>query len=163
MATFLLYWNPYFSSYKLDRFLDEFNFPEGVDVLSAWDEWDRSPNGFDWSVAEHDKASAGDRFYFVKVGYDKPTGIVGTGTFVSEPYEGDDWSGQGRRTWYMRMEWDAVIRPTSDSILKTSDLAAAIPEVDWTHGQAGTLVSPDIASKLDSLWHFHLLNLLRLE
>jgi len=47
MNTFLLYWNPYFSSYKLSRFLDEFDFPEGKDVLTEDDDWDRSPNDFD--------------------------------------------------------------------------------------------------------------------
>ena len=79
MNTFLLYWNPFFSSYKLERFLDEFDFPEGVDVLTDLDEWDRSPNDFDWSIVEHEKAHAGDRFVFIKVGYEKPIGIVGVG------------------------------------------------------------------------------------
>ena len=69
MKTFLLYWNPHFSSYKLERFLRDFSFPEGKDVLTMFDEWDRSPDGFNWSVAEHEKAHAGDRFVFVKTDY----------------------------------------------------------------------------------------------
>lgn len=39
----------------------------------------------------------------------------------------------------------------------------AIPEVYWTKGKAGVEVSPEIAAKIESLWHNHLLNLLRLE
>ena len=163
MNTFLLYWNPYFSSYKLDRFLNDFHFPEGKDVLTLFDEWDRSPDGFNWSVAEHEKAHAGDRFVFVKVGYGKPTGIVGVGTFTSDPYIDKDWSGQGRKVYYMDMEWETVIRPNSDSVLKTSDLIKAIPEVMWSRGQAGVEVAPEIAEKIDNLWHDYLLNLLRLE
>ncbi len=163
MATFLLYWNPYFSSYKLERFLEEFNFPEGKDVLTMFDEWDRSPNDFDWSIVEHDKAHEGDKFVFVRVGYSKPTGIIGVGHFTTEPFEGKDWSGQGRETWYMGMEWETVIKPTSDSILKTDVLIDVIPEVYWTKGKAGVEVSHEIAARIEDLWHGHLLNLLRLE
>ena len=156
MATFLLYWNPYFSSYKLDRFLDEFDFPEGVDVLTDLDDWDRSPNDFDWSIVEHEKAHAGDRFVFIKVGYEKPTGIVGVGHFTSEPFLDEDWSGQGRKVYYMKMDWEAVINPTSDKILKTNKLIEAIPEVMWSKGKAGVEVAPEVAEKIEALWKKHL-------
>lgn len=156
MATFLLYWNPFFSSYKMDRFLEDFDFPEGKDVLTDDDDWDRSPDFFNWDVLEHDKAEEGDRFYFVKVGYDKPTGIVGSGYFISEPYEDEDWSGQGRKVFYMDIEWETVIKPTSDKLLKTEVLAEAIPEIVWTKGRSGVMVAPEIANKLDELWEKHL-------
>ena len=136
MNTFLLYWNPFFSSYKLDRFLDEFDFPDGVDVLTEFEEWDHSPNDFDWSILEHEKAHVGDRFVFVKVGYD---------------------------IYYMKMEWESVIKPTSDKILKTDVLSEAIPEITWSKGKAGVMITPDVAEKVETLWHDHLLNLLRRE
>ena len=68
MATFLLYWNPFFSSYTPERFRDDFCFPEGKDVLTDDDKWDRSPSFFNWSVVDHEKAHEGDRFIFIKVG-----------------------------------------------------------------------------------------------
>lgn len=154
--TFLLYWNPYFSSYKLERFLNDFPFAEGKDVLTDDDDWDRSPDMFNWSVAEYDKAHAGDRFIFIKVGYDRPTGIVGVGQFISEPYCGEDWSGQGRKIYYMDMDWETVINPTSDKILKTHELIKAIPEIMWSKGKAGVMVAPEIAEKIDALWKQHL-------
>lgn len=156
MATFLLYWNPHFSSYKLSRFLEEFDFPEGKDVLTEDDDWDRSPNDFDWSIIEHEKAHEGDRFVFVKVGYEKPTGIIGVGYFNSYPFEDEDWSGQGRKTFYMGMDWESVIKPTSDKILKTNVLVDAIPEVIWSKGKAGVMVSPEVAEKIEALWQKHL-------
>lgn len=157
MATFLLYWNPYFSSYKMDRFLDDFDFPEGVDVLTAEDEdWDRSPDFFNWSIVEHEKAHEGDKFFFVKVGYAKPTGIIGVGHFTSEPYVDEDWSGQGRKIYYMDMDWETVIKPTSDKVLKTNVLIDAIPEVIWAKGKAGVEVSPEVAEKIEALWKKHL-------
>lgn len=155
MATFLLYWNPYFSSYKMDRFLRDFNFTEGKDVLTESDSWDRSPDDFNWSIVEHEKAHSGDRFVFVKVGREKPTGIVGVGSFTSDPYVDKDWSGQGRKIYYMDMYWDAVIRPDSDMILNTSELIKAIPEVYWSKGRAGVEVAQEIAEKIMVLWKQH--------
>lgn len=156
MNTFLLYWNPYFSSYKLTRFLDEFSFPEGKDVLTEDDDWDRSPNFFNWSIQEHEKAKRGDRFIFIRVGYEKPTGIIGVGTFTSDPYVDEDWSGQGRWIYYMDMHWDSVVNPTSDRVLTTNVLIDAIPEVMWSKGKAGIEVAPEIAAKIESLWKKHL-------
>lgn len=156
MATFLLYWNPHFSSYKIDRFLRDFNFPEGKDVLTDADDWDRSPDFFNWSIADYEKAKRGDRFFFVRVGFEKPTGLIGTGRFTSDPYEGEDWSGQGREVYYMDMHWDSVIKPTSNKILKTSKLIESIPEVMWSKGKAGVEVAPEVAEKIEALWAKHL-------
>lgn len=156
MKSFLLYWNPFFSSYKMDRFLRDFKFPEGKDVLSDEPDWDHSPDFFNWSILEHEKASKGDRFIFIKVGYEKPTGIIGVGTFTSDPYEGEDWSGQGRKIYYMDMRWKSVVKPDSDKVLPASKLIEAIPEVDWTKGKAGVEVSPEIAAKIEALWKKHL-------
>ena len=157
MATFLLFWNPFFSSYKLQRFLNEFNFASGRNVLrSAEKDWDRSPNFFDWSIIEHEKAHKGDRFFFIRVGYEKPTGLIGAGHFVSEPFEDEDWSGQGRKTYYVKMVWEDIVNPVSDKVLKTEDLAVAIPEIVWTKGKAGVMISEDVAAKLEALWSKHL-------
>jgi len=156
MATFLLYWNPLFSSYKMDRFLRDFNFPEGKDVLSDEPDWNRSPDFFNWSILEHEKAHKGDRFVFIRVGYEKPTGIIGVGTFTSDPYVDEDWSGQGRRIYYMDMRWDSVVNPTSDKVLTTNVLLDAIPEVKWSKGKAGIEVAPEIAAKIEYLWQKHL-------
>ncbi len=156
MATFLLYWNPHFSSYKLDRFLNDFRFPAGKDMLTDADSWDRSPDMFNWSIIEHEKAHEGDRFFFVRVGYEKPTGIVGAGHFRSEPYADEDWSGQSRKTFYMDMDFDTVINPTSAGILSTAALAAAIPEIDWTRGRAGVEVPSETAAKIETIWEAHI-------
>ena len=156
MKTFLLYWNPHFSSYSLERFLNDFKFPEGKDVLTEEDDWDRSPSFFNWSVLEHEKARESDRFIFVRVGFEKPTGIVGVGTFTSDPYFGRDWSGQGREVHHMDMDWESVVNPTSDKILKTEVLTDLIPEIKWTKGDAGVEVVPEIAEKIEVLWKKHL-------
>lgn len=158
MNTFLLYWNPHFSSYKLEQFCEDFEFEGSAygNYLDSMFDDDRMPFDFNWSIIEHEKAHEGDRFYFIRVGYEKPTGLVGVGTFTSEPYPGEDWSGQGRRTFYMDMEFDAVIDPKSDAILPTAVLQQAVPEIEWTKGKAGTMISQETADKIQSVWEEHL-------
>ena len=154
MNTFLLYWNPYFSSYKPYRFTEDFDF-EGQDCLDDKHNADSMAYDFNWSVVEHNKAHAGDRFFFIRVGYEKPTGLIGSGYFTSEPYQSDDWSGQGRVVFYMDMEFDKIVNPASDKVLSTEDLKIAIPEIEWTRGRAGVMVSMSIAQRLETLWNEH--------
>jgi hypothetical protein len=63
----------------------------------------------------------------------------------------------------MDMDWETVINPTSDKILKTHDLIAAIPEVHWASGKAGVMIAPEIAEKVEALWHDHLVHMLGYE
>ena len=157
MKTFLLYWNPHFSSYSPERFLDEFAFSPSRKVLREDDpDWDSSPNFFDWSIYEYEKAKEGDRFIFVRVGYEKPTGIIGMGYFTSDPFEDEDWSGQDRLTYYVDMEWESIVDPTSDAVLPTEVLQREIPEVCWTKGLSGVEVSPEVAQRIEELWKAHL-------
>ena len=82
--------------------------------------------------------------------------MVGVGTFTSEPYVDRDWSGQGREVYYIDMDWESVVNPTSDKILKTEVLMDTIPEINWTKGDSGVEVAPEIAEKIEELWKKHL-------
>lgn len=147
MNTFILKWNPAISSYDMDRFEEDFGFLED-EVLE-----DESPWDFNWSVWEHDKAHSGDRFFMLRVGEGGNNGILMSGTFISEPYEGEDWSGKGRRTYYMDMEFDAVVNVTSSKVLPTALLAEQLPAIEWTKGHSGVMLRPDDALKLEKLWY----------
>ena len=154
MNTFLLYWNPHFSSYKVENFLEDFDFEEERDLLTE-DDWGL-PVDFNWSVVQHDQAHDGDRFFLVRVGFEKPTGMIAAGYIVSEPYEDDDWSGQGRKQFYVDLEFEEIIKPDSEKILATDVLAAEVPEVNWENGRGGVLVPEDVAEKIEALWTRHL-------
>ena len=154
MNTFLLYWNPHFSGYKVENFLNDFDFEEERDLLTE-DDWGL-PDDFNWSIVEHENAHDGDRFFFVRVGNGKPTGMFGAGYFTSEPSEDKDWSGQGRKAFCVDLQFDEIIKPDSDKILSTDVLSAAIPEIDWTVGKAGTLIAPELAEKIEDLWKQHI-------
>lgn len=139
MKTFILFWNPAISSYKLDDFQRE------LEEISDY------CNNMNWSVWEYDKAHAGDRFFMVRCGNGK-TGICMSGYFTSEPYKAEDWSGRGRVTYYMDLEPDVMIHPDHLPILTTSELVSAIPSFDWKGGHSGRLLDEKSAEKLEKLW-----------
>jgi superfamily I DNA/RNA helicase len=137
--TFLLRWNPNISSFTFDQYrqvVDE--HPEGF--------------GFDWSIYEWEQAHKNDHFYMLRTG-DEHAGIVFWGTFTSEPYEGDDWAGQGKVRHYMDMDCYDCIPADQTSPISLEVLEQAIPEIDWRKGHSGELLSEEVAEKLDKLWN----------
>lgn len=137
MKTFILFWNPAISSYKLEDFQKEMEELGNADM--------------NWSVWEHEKACAGDRFFMVRCGNGK-TGICMSGYFSSAPYKGEDWSGRGRVTYYMDLEPDYMIHPDYLPILSTTDLVRGIPGFDWRGGHSGRLLESNLAEKLETIW-----------
>ena len=137
MKTYILFWNPAISSYKLDNFQKEMEDLGNADM--------------NWSVWEHEKACAGDRFFMIRCGSGK-TGICMSGYFSSNPYKGEDWSGRGRITYYMNLEPDYMINPDYLPILSTLDLVRDIPGFDWNGGHSGRLLDAKLAAKLEAIW-----------
>jgi hypothetical protein len=70
----------------------------------------------------------------VKVG-PGTNGIVMSGIFTSEPYQDKDWSGKGRKVFYMDMQINEMIHPDKCPILTSDKLAAEI--VDAYNNQGG--------------------------
>lgn len=139
MKTFILFWNPAISSYKLDDFQRELE-----ELINRY-------NNMNWSVWEYEKACAGDCFFMVRCGNGN-TGICMSGYFSSDPYRDEDWSGRGRVTYYMNLEPDVMIHPDYYPILSTSELVRAIPTFDWKGGHSGRFMDENYASKLEQLW-----------
>lgn len=158
MNTFILFWNPSISSYKLDSYRS---------FLAA------KPHVYDfnWSIWEHQKAHIGDRFFMVRCKNrpvpgqvnqwgkqvwepctDATTGICMAGTFSSEPYRGEDWSGKGRETFYMNMCISQAADPDRCVILSSEELMEAIPGFDWKGGHSGRMLGEAEAEKLEELF-----------
>lgn len=135
--TYILFWNPAISSYKLKDFQREME-----DLDNAY---------MNWSVWEYEKACAGDRFFMVRCGSGK-TGICMSGYFSSDPYKDEDWSGKGRVTYYMNLEPDYMIHPDYLPILSTTDLVREVPGFDWNGGHSGRLLDAKLAEKLEAIW-----------
>jgi len=140
MATVILKWNPNFSSYSMFRYLHD------IVVLNH-----QGYGNFNWSVWDYDKVHAGDRFYFVKLGYGA-TGIIGTGHITSDPYVAEDWTGKGRKTYYADYEPELLLNPDALPILTNMMLTARIPDFSWDHGHSGLVLNEEQAETLDRLW-----------
>lgn len=139
--TFILRWNPAISSYTMGR-LDE---DMGNWAKGWWDE------DFDWSVHEWQKARKGDRFFMVRVG-EGNTGIFAAGRFISDPFKDEDWSGQGREVYYMKIEFEAVFHPERADIITTEELEREVPNINWRKGHSGELVEGEEVDKLELMW-----------
>ena len=137
MKTYILFWNPAISSYKLEDFQREMADLNNADM--------------NWSVWEYENACAGDRFFMVRCGSGK-TGICMSGYFSSDPYKDEDWSGRGRVTYYMDLEPDYMINPDYLPILSTLDLIRDVPGFDWNGGHSGRLLDAKLAEKLETIW-----------
>lgn len=143
--TVILMWNPFISSYTMERFNE--------DLCSMADGW--ALDDFNWSVWQHEEAKEGDRFFMVKVG-SGANGVVMAGTFISDPYEGEDWSGKGRTTFYMDMEVAEMIHPDRCPLLTSEELAREIPDFKWDGGHSGQILTDEQAEKLEFLWNAYL-------
>lgn len=142
--TFILMWNPAISNYKIEEFEEQLrDMSEGF-----YDE-------FSWAVWDHEQARDGDRFYMVKVG-PGTNGIVMSGTFTSEPYQGEDWSGKGRTVFYMEMEIEEMIHPDRCPLLTSERLSMEIPDFTWTEGHSGRILTEEQAERLAILWNHYL-------
>lgn len=87
----------------------------------------------------------------VKVG-PGTNGIVMSGEFTSDPYQGEDWSGKERQVFYMDMELKEMIHPGICPLLTSEELAREIPDFVWTGGHSGQLLTEEQAVKLQELW-----------
>lgn len=143
--TFILMWNPAISNYKIEDFSEQLaDMAEGLFC-----------DGFNWAVWDHEQAREGDRFYMVKVG-PGTNGIVMSGIFISDPYQGKDWSGKGRTVFYMDMEIEEMIHPDRCPLLSSEILAMEIPDFTWTEGHSGRILTEEQADKLEILWNHYL-------
>ena len=140
MNTVIFKWNPSFSSYSMFHYLNDLvNCNYGV------------TDGFNWSVWEFDKVHEGDRYYWLKLGQGA-VGIVGCGTITSEPYEDEDWSGKGRKTYYVDFKPEMLLNPDALPILTNTTLNARIPDFEWDHGHSGIVLNRVQAERLEKLW-----------
>ena len=138
MATYILFWNPAFSSYTMERFLNDFDLQVRVD---------------NWSFYEHEKVEPGDKFYMVRCGEGK-TGVVMRGFIWSRSYVDEDWSPKKRKPiYYADIWWTVMINPeTAEKRLTPDLLTEAIPDFNWYGGHSGRRLTVKQANALDKLW-----------
>lgn len=139
--TFIMRWNTDISNYKMSEFED------------AMEDFNDEGFYYDWSIWDYQKAHLGDRFYMIRTGNGK-NGIVMRGTIIGAPYPDEDWSGKGRKVYYIRMALTHMIHPDkTPCLLTTEELTNEIPDFDWNNGHSGELLSDIQATKLEEAWN----------
>ena len=139
MKTYIMRWNPEISSSKIEKFRE---------ALNKW------PMGFqgNWSIYEWEKAEHGDEYYMIRVG-NGPNGVVFVGQFLSDPYEDDDWDGTDKKRHYVDISIEHPCDPDYPYIT-IEQLSALIPEIDWSRGHSGQLLTDEQAKKLHEAFMF---------
>ena len=141
MANVVIFkWNPAISSCSMLSFL--------YGIFSK-------ANKGNWSVRDYELIHKGDICYMLKVGKGQ-TGIVMQGKITDEPVSGEDWSGQGRKTYYCTYKSQIDINPDTFSLLTSERLQEAIPDFDWFGGHSGVVLDKRQATKLNALWKDYL-------
>ena len=138
--TFIMRWNTDISNYTLSEFEDAMEdfFDEGF--------------YYDWSIWDYQKAHIGDKFYMIRTG-EGANGVVMRGTIIGTPYPDEDWSGKGRKVYYIRMNLTNMIHPERTPLLLTTDeLTEAIPDFNWKEGHSGEILSDSQTDKLEDVW-----------
>ena len=138
--TFIMRWNTDISNYKLSEFEE------------SMDDFEVDGFYYDWSIWDYQKAHYGDKFYMIRTGSGKH-GVVMRGTIIGTPYPDEDWSGKGRKVYYIRMSLSHMIHPEkSPLLLTTEELSKAMPSFNWEEGHSGMLLDDMTAMHLDELW-----------
>lgn len=140
MSAIILMWNPDISSYTKEHFEKDLNEFNTID-----EDW------YNWSVWEHEKVEESNDFYLVRVGKGN-TGIVMSGTVISEPYLDNDWSGKARKTYYVDLDPDVLIDSDKVRTLTTEELEHAIPNFNWQGGHSGRMLNEKDSQILKDLW-----------
>jgi hypothetical protein len=135
---YLMRWNPSISSFKEKDYKEYYkHMNNGMFKL-------------DWSIYDWQEARRGDFFYMMRTGDDK-AGIVFCGQFITDPYPADDWAGSTKRRMYVDMICMTPAEPGQNARIPLEKLQENIPEIDWSKGHSGELLSEDIATKLGKL------------
>lgn len=77
-----------------------------------------------WSCGNTKSIEQGDRIYLIKVGT-KPKGVIGSGYALTRPFFGRHWNGERRDTLYVDIEFDALLNPEVEEILRIDMLDSA--------------------------------------
>ena len=141
--TFIMRWNTDISNYKLYEFED------------AMLEFEDDGFYYDWSIKDYQKAHYGDKFYMIRTGKGKH-GVVMRGTIIGTPYPDEDWSGKGRKVYYIRMVLSHMFHPDkSPFLLTTEELGKALPDFNWEEGHSGEMLEDTMAMRLEEIWKNH--------
>lgn len=140
MATYLLTWNP-------DRW--------------QWDDIENdialiNQKGFcdgRWSSGVTKKIQPNDRIFLMKLGSQKPRGIVASGWATSEVFQDIHWGDDSKLAFYVDVHFDTIINPNQQPIFPIEFLQDGVyASVNWTPQASGMSIPDNVAEQLEKDW-----------
>jgi 5-methylcytosine-specific restriction protein A len=120
MATYLLTWNP--ERWQWDDIQDD------IALITE--------KGFcdgRWSSGVTKKIQPSDRIFLMKLGSQKPRGIMASGWATSEVFQDIHWGDDSKLAHYVDIHFDTIIDPSQDDIFSVELLQDEIYSgVNWT-------------------------------
>lgn len=105
-----------------------------------------------WSCKSHKSIRPGDRAFLVKVG-SNPKGIFASGKIVSQPFLSQHWSGEDKDVPRVLIEFDVLLNPDKEPILKLDNLDGGnLPKQTWTPQSSGISIKPEVIDELEEEW-----------
>lgn len=135
---YLLRWNPNISIYTRDRFEED---------MKNFVAYGTGPEDMNWNIYDYKDVQAGDLFFMAQVGCEV-NGIVWGGYITDVPYKMYDDNGIQMGAYWVDVEYLFMQRIEKKHLLTSDRLSKIAPEIDWTKGHSGILLSEDAAEKL---------------
>jgi 5-methylcytosine-specific restriction protein A len=114
-----------------------------------------------WSCSANFKQiRKNDRAFLVKLGKEKPKGIMASGWISSLPKIGPHFDPEkaalGKKAHYVDCDWEKLLNPYIDEPLPISKLQKGkLAGMHWTPQNSGILIPDEIANELEELWKSH--------
>lgn len=115
-----------------------------------------------WSChANSKRIKKGDRAFLIKLGSEKPQGIIASGWTTSAPQFDVHWNAEkaalGEKTFFADCEWERLLNPYIDEPLSLSKLKnGRLSAMHWTPQSSGVLIPTEIAGELEHIWAEHI-------
>lgn len=141
MKTYLFLWNP--DKWSWD------SLEEDVSKLKSDGKFSQM-----WSCKNHKQVQIGDRAFLIKLGKGIPDkGIIGAGYVISESFLAEHWSGNGKLTNRVIIEFELVAERNESSIIPMSTLnSGEMAHYKWSAIASGVEIPNEIAKALETVW-----------
>lgn len=145
MATYLFVWNPLRFNWT--------NLSEEAAAIKSGKVIERA-----WSCGNSKRIRPGDRAFTIKLGKEKPKGIIASGTVISYPYKSEHWDEEkarsGKTTLNVNVRMDVLLNPYKDEILRDTILESPpFDKMNWNIQRSGVRIPDEIAAQLERVWN----------
>jgi hypothetical protein len=109
-----------------------------------------------WSTGNTKKIKPGDRVFIIKLGKQKPHGIIASGSAVSDVYDDLHWNeeqrAKGIRALYIKVRFDTLLDPEKDIFPRARLDNGIYTKMKWEPPASGWTIPDDVAAKLEKDW-----------